>query len=83
MSRTFNEHHPSSHSKHGRTPAPYLDKDGDVPRRKKMKPYGRKRSGMFGGEKYYTKWGDVIEDVINTSSARSNWKKEIENELYD
>jgi hypothetical protein len=38
---------------------------------------------MFGGEKYYTKWGDVIEDVINTSSARSNWKKEIENELYD
>jgi hypothetical protein len=65
MSRTYNEHHPSSHSKKNRVPVPYLE-DG-VPRgKRKMKPYGVKSSD----EKYYKKWGEIKGDVINKSLAR-------------
>lgn len=75
MSRSRNQHHPASRS--GKLPSPYLDKEGKIPRRRKRRPYGSLGWKGWGGETYFSKWGELMLDVINKRKARNDWKKEL------
>lgn len=66
MSRTYNEHHPTSHNRNNRFPSPYLDKDGTIRRRRRIKAYGSK--GWCG-------IGEVMLDVVDKKKERRNSRK--------
>lgn len=76
MSRTYNQHHPSSHNSNNRKPVPFLDDEGTITRKRKIKPYGLKgNKGNHEGQ-YFKKWGDVATDIVDKKKARKDWKKE-------
>lgn len=51
MSRSRNQHHPAS--RNGKLPSPYLDKEGNIRRRRKRRPYGCLGWKGWGGETYF------------------------------
>ena len=77
MSRSRNQHHPTAHNPKNRFPLPYLDKEGKIPRRRKRRPYGSLGWKRLGGETYFSKWGELMLDVINKRKARNDWRKEL------
>lgn len=82
MSRTFNEQHPTTHSRHNRFPNPFKDKDGKIERKTKLKPHGVKYHVGYGAETYFRRFGDVCVYVINKNKERKlNKIEEFDDEI--